>query len=118
MLAEFKPLLKRKRNVHYAELYHVEDFLNIIRQDIIRQADAVFTASYHGMLFSIYFHRYFEYANKDRSRLQQVASMFHLEDQNINTPAIKHEPDWNEVDRIRRDFAERSLEILKEDILN
>lgn len=56
---------------------HVEDFLALILN-----AQCVFTASYHGMMFSIYFQRPFYFYNDSHgSRFDSVAERLNLESQ-------------------------------------
>lgn len=58
--------LSKTHNVFPAK---VEDFLSLIYY-----ADTIFTASYHGMLFSLYFHKNFIYYNRQPSyRMETVA---------------------------------------------
>lgn len=54
----------------------VEDFLSLIYY-----ADTVFTASYHGLLFSLYFHKNFVYYNRQPTyRMETVAKRMGIED--------------------------------------
>lgn len=59
----------RKKNCKNIKPTHVEDFLALILN-----AQCVFTASYHGMMFSIYFQRPFYFYNDSHgSRFDSVA---------------------------------------------
>lgn len=52
----------------------VEQFLSLILY-----ADAVFTASYHGLLFSLYFEKEFYYYNRGwKSRMQSIANLLDI----------------------------------------
>ncbi len=54
----------------------VEEFLSLILY-----ADTVFTASYHGMLFSLYFEKNFYYYNRGwKARMRSIASYLGIED--------------------------------------
>jgi len=50
------------------EIYSIKDFLKEIYT-----ASVLFTASYHGLLFALYFHTPFVYYNKDSSRMRTLA---------------------------------------------
>lgn len=53
----------------------IEEFLSLILN-----AEAVFTASYHGMLFSLYFEKDFYYYNRGwKARMQSIASYLGIE---------------------------------------
>lgn len=55
--------------------YFVEDFLSLLYY-----ADMVFTASYHGLLFSLYFHKNFIYYNRQPAyRMQTIAYRLNIE---------------------------------------
>lgn len=100
----------KNNNFTALELYSIPDFLSAIHD-----ASILFTASYHGMLFAIYFHVPFVYYNKDSARLENVARLLGLEGRNGGKYRVEDmaEIDWEEVDRKREAFRERSLEILK-----
>lgn len=56
--------------------YKAEEFLSLIRY-----ADTIFTASYHGMLFSLYFEKNFYYYNRGwKARMESVSRYLGLED--------------------------------------
>lgn len=92
------------------EIYSVNDFLTVIAN-----AEMLFTASYHGMLFAIYFHVPFVYFNKDPDRLNSIAEKLGLEARNGNKYDINEmrEIDWGKVDEKREQFSNYSIEILK-----
>lgn len=56
--------------------YRVEEFLSLIKY-----ADTVFTASYHGMLFSLYFNKNFYYYNRGwKERMKSISDYLQLSD--------------------------------------
>ena len=66
-----RPLQGRKK----LRLYSISDFLAAVYC-----ADFVVTASYHGMLFSLYFERQFRYfGRRPRTRMDHVAEIFNIE---------------------------------------
>lgn len=77
----------------------LEDFLSLLRY-----AQYVFTGSYHGMLFSIYFERQFSYYNRaHKSRMNTLARKFHLENREgcINERSIDYDIVREQVDEYR-----------------
>lgn len=82
---------------------------------LIYNADAIFTASYHGMLFSLYFNkRFYFYTRAHSSRMLSLAKKIGIEKQcadiEINTDEIDYELINKNVSR----FRENSINILKE----
>lgn len=109
-LIGFKKLGRHYSGYQIMEAYSVEDFLSAIAD-----AAMIFTSSYHGMLFAIYFHIPFVYYNKDVSRLESVALKLGLKERNGDTDwtcALKP-IDWVEVDRLREDFRVHSDQVLE-----
>ena len=65
-----------KKGVHNVKPISLEDFLSLIND-----AAKVITASYHGMLFSIYFNKQFIYFNRaHKSRMNTLARKLHVQD--------------------------------------
>lgn len=64
----------------------VDEFLSLIRY-----ADTVFTASYHGMLFSLYFEKNFYYYNRGwKARMRSIAEYLHIESrEQLNSDACE-----------------------------
>lgn len=108
---EFSIWGRRKKEYEIMECYSIPDFLSAIAN-----AEMLFTASYHGMLFAIYFHIPFVYYNKDSSRLEGVARRFRLTGRNGTKYKVSEmkDIDWEEVDKFREKYAVESLKILKE----
>ena len=100
----------RKKSYKYIEAYTIEEFLTLIKN-----AEFLFTSSFHGMLFAIYFHVPFVFFNKDSSRLISLAKKLDLEKRNGNIYDFKNmQPiNWEEVDKKREEFRINSLNILK-----
>lgn len=92
------------------EVYQIEDFLAYIYN-----AEFLFTSSYHGMLFAIYFHTPFVYYNKDSSRLECIAQKFGLDNRNGDKYDIDKmkEIDWEMVDKKRKEFVNSSQDYLE-----
>lgn len=92
--------------------YKLEDFLSLIYY-----AKCVFTASYHGMLFSIYFNKQFLYFNRShKSRMNTVAKRLHLADCEGNMVDIKSLPtiDYNLVNKLVESYRRESYIILQQ----
>ena len=109
-LARFKNPMKHFNSYKTAELYSIEDFLSEIAN-----ASIVYTASYHGMLFALYFHIPVVYYNKDSTRLQGIAKILNIEYRNgdqYNHLEMK-DIDWKNVDEKRKEFCDFSKDILK-----
>jgi len=100
-----------KKNFKVKAIHSVRDFLGIILH-----ANILFTASYHGMLFAVYFHVPFVFFNKDSSRLISLAKILGVEHRNGDLYHISEmKPiDWEVVDERREQFAAYSKDILAE----
>lgn len=87
----------------------VEEFLSLILY-----ADTVFTASYHGMLYSLYFNKNFYYYNRGwTARMESIAKYLHVE----NREGLRNENDkinYEEINRRIGNFRNESSNILKE----
>lgn len=107
---EFSVVGRKRNGYEVIECYSISEFLSAIEN-----AKMLFTASYHGMLFAIYFHVPFVYYNKDSSRLEGIALRFGLAGRNGEKYKVSEmeEINWAEVDRIREKYVEESLEVLK-----
>ena len=101
--------LKKYHGYKILEVYGVEEFLNAIYY-----SEILYTASYHGMLFAIYFHKPFVYYNKDSNRLENLANQLGLQERNGNKydPMLMKAIDWDLVDEKRVKFSKKSLECL------
>lgn len=82
---------------------------------LIRNAQALFTASYHGLLFGLYFHRELFYYNRTlKTRISSLAKRFGIEDHNGDYYNDSVKPiDYAIVDLIINEFREYSLNVLK-----
>lgn len=90
----------------------VEEFLSLILH-----AESVFTASYHGMLFSLYFEKNFYYYNRGwKARMESIADYLDVEDrEGYHTES---EIDYERVNAKIEAFRNRSVILLKEYIMN
>lgn len=83
----------------------------------IKYAEYIFTGSYHGFLFSLYFHTNIMFYNfQDTSRMRFLAEKFNIENHDAtNLLEIKEIPeiDWDFIDSVREEFRESSLDYLK-----
>lgn len=84
----------------------------------IKYADCIFTGSYHGFLFSLYFHTNIMFYNfQDTSRMRFLSKKFNIENHDAtNLTEIKNIPpvEWDYVDKVRTEFRTSSLAYLKE----
>ena len=88
-----------------------KDFLTLIYY-----ASKVYTGSYHGLLFSVYFEKKFSYINrKPGNRLKTVTEILNIDRFNIESREydMENEPDYNEIKRLETEFREKSLKILR-----
>lgn len=91
--------------------YSIEDFLSIIYY-----AQNLFTSSYHGILFSVYFNKKFTYFNSvHASRMNSLADIIGIGCCNgagqdiLNMPEI----DYTAVNKTVEEYREKSINILK-----
>lgn len=90
----------------------MEDFLSLFYN-----ATFVSTASYHGMLFSIYFKRQFAYFNRaHKSRMNTLARKLHVSDREGNVYDVhKMVPiNYTKVSAAVEEYRNYSIQILKE----
>lgn len=117
---------KHRMKIYYCGLKNIRTILcgkNIIHADkvsdflgVIAGSEMLFTASYHGMLFAIYFHIPFVYFNKDSYRLEGVADKLGLKARDGNKYHVNEmdEINWEKVDEKRTEFAGYSKDILRQ----
>lgn len=90
---------------------HIEDFLALLEN-----AKAIFTASYHGMMFSLYFEKQFYFYNDNHSsRFNSVAKRLNIMQQKRmqGTPFIENEINYKFVSSEIDHWRKESLDILK-----
>lgn len=90
----------------------LEDFFGLIKN-----AQRIFTASYHGMLFSVYMHKEFVfYTRAHKSRVLSLAKRLELLEYcgDENEPHQMPPIDYRKVDKNVDLFREQSITILKE----
>lgn len=84
----------------------------------VKYAECIFTGSYHGFLFALYFHTNIMFYNfQDTSRMRFLATKFNIGNNDATyLTEIKCVPeiDWQFVDEVRKDFRNFSLQYLKE----
>ena len=87
----------------------IEEFLSLIEH-----AEVVFSASYHGMLFSLYFNKQFFYYNRGwKSRMRSIAEYLDITDREHYNPAVNKTIDYIRVNELVDSFRDESLEILR-----
>ena len=92
--------------------YKVEDFLSLFFF-----ADTVFTASYHGLLYSLYFHKNFVYYNRQPAyRMQTVAELLGIEGREGRVADIDNLPKLNYhiIDEKMAAYRDKSIDFIKE----
>lgn len=90
----------------------IEDFLSLILN-----ADTVFTASYHGMLFSLYFEKNFYYYNRGwKARMESIASFLGIKEREHWTGeniSLDYREITQKIDSLRTYSADRLREYLQ-----
>lgn len=96
------------KEIKVKKIHTISEFLGYIMG-----TKMLFTASYHGMLFAIYFHVPFVFFS-DSIRLVNLAEKLGVSERNGNLYEVSkmQEINWSEVDAKREEFASYSLEIL------
>ena len=87
-------------------------------------AKMVFTDSFHGCVFSIIFNKpFWVIGNKERgnARFDSLLKQFNLESRRIDISEINDIDfalpiDWNEVNRIKKEWQNKSMKFLKENL--
>lgn len=90
----------------------VEEFLSLIYY-----ADTVFTASYHGLLFSLYFHKNFVYYNRQPAyRMETVAKRVGVENREGRIVDLNNLPplDYAAIDKKMAEYRDYSITYIKE----
>ena len=89
----------------------LNDFLSLIYN-----AETIFTASYHGMLFSIYFEKnFYVYTRAHSTRVLSLASRLKIENRcGTWLKEISDEPiNYTVVNSLVKDFRDQSISVLK-----
>lgn len=91
--------------------YKVEDFLSLLYY-----ADTIFTASYHGMVYALYFHKNLIYYNRQPAyRMETVAKRINVGNREghavdfVNIPPM----DYADIDRRIEEYRKESITYLK-----
>ena len=89
---------------------HMEEFLSLIYH-----ADTIFSASYHGMLFSIYFHKNFFYYNRGwKERMISISDYLNLAEREHWYKDKSYEQiDYTAIDEKIEEFRNSSLHFLE-----
>ena len=92
----------------------IEQFLNLSKY-----ADAIFTTSFHGFVFSIIFQKkmYFEVPQNsynNNERLLDLANKLELSNRNLSKGLIDDDIDWNSVEHLLKKYREISGNYLKD----
>ena len=99
-------------HTHNVFPYKVEDFLSLLYY-----ADTVFTASYHGMVFSLYFHKNLIYYNRAPAyRMETVAKRMNVgnrEGRKVDFNNLSP-MDYADIDRRLEGYRQESIAYLKE----
>lgn len=101
-----------KRGAQNIKPTSLEDFLSLIND-----AAEVVTASYHGMLFSIYFNKQFIYFNRaHKSRMNSLARRLNVLDRNGEGKDILQIPeiDYSSINKSVETYRAYSIKCLKE----
>lgn len=116
--------------------YNLVSYKNIDNQDnnnvpsveewlkAFHDANFVFTDSFHGCVFSIIFNKPFiVYGNKERgmARFNSLLKIFGLEDRLVTSKeeaekAIAQPIDWEKINTIKKEWQEKSINFLKENL--
>lgn len=81
---------------------------------LIKNAQGILTGSYHGMLYSIYFHKQFEVFNRAHtSRMETVLNVLGLQDRVFGQSDLNDKIDYQAVGEKVNHFREDSLQKLK-----
>jgi len=92
--------------------YKVEDFLSLFFY-----ADTVFTASYHGLLYSLYFHKNLIFYNRQPAyRMQTIAELLGIEDREGRVVDFNKLPelDYSKIDKKMAAYRKESIDFIKE----
>lgn len=103
---------KPRKGTETVRPYALEDFLSLIYY-----AKRVFTASYHGMLFSVYFNRQFLYFNRShKSRMNTLAGKLGVKDCDGSIVDIENIPliDYSSVNDKVESYRKSSSLVLKQ----
>ena len=104
--------IKPLKGIHKCNPTSLREFLGLIKN-----ARCVFTASYHGMLFSLYYHKEFVFYSRAHSdRVHSLAQRLGVQNQCGDQMEIEaYQPvDYVQVEEKIRTFREESLSVLAE----
>lgn len=109
--------LKREYDAEYVSDCGPEEFLGYFKE-----ADTIFTNSFHGIAFSILFNKQFYYQLqgnnvKTNSRLYDVISLFQLEKRNIDNIDNEDYIDYSFINTVIEQKRESAIDYLKNQIV-
>lgn len=92
-----------------------EEFLSLIKY-----AHTVFSASYHGLLFSLYFNKNLYYYNRGwKARMESITNYLEIQSrEEYNSVMIEQPLDYNRINLKMNEFRCKSKEKLKEYLFN
>lgn len=100
----------REKKTRTVKPTSLEEFLGLIKC-----ADAVFTASYHGMLFSLYYNKIFYfYSRAHSSRVISLAKILGVQERIGDSEIVDTEIDYSTVNKKIENFRNKSIKILGE----
>lgn len=104
---------RRKANTKNISPLTIEEFLSLIFY-----SEHTFTASYHGLLFSVYFNKPFIYFKRNPvSRMESLAEILEIQNQdgeNIDIAKYNPEINWLKINNNVDKFRKKSINKLKE----
>lgn len=119
---------------HNLPVYYMNDYIpvcgvNNIQPDsvglwlgLIANAEVVFSASYHGVLFSLYFQRDFFYYNNrgSNSRLESLSKEFDIQHREGNLTNLKNNSqiNWSSINNIIEKKRNKTKDYLKQVLLS
>lgn len=111
--------LKVKCQQFYTPFKNVENVKPVTLEawiSLIANAQVVFTASYHGLLYSLYFHKDVYYYNREnKSRMESLGEEFNISHREIQAEfKEKEEIDYCFVDKMLEEKRKYSFQLLKE----
>lgn len=86
---------------------------------LIDNAECVFTASYHGVLFSVIFNRPFYFFNRAHNgRIQTIVKQLELEKRNIDYIDNNESIDWSNVNSKLEELKDKTIDYMKNIVEN
>lgn len=99
------------RKVQCIVPFRISEFLSLIYY-----AQKVFTASYHGLMFSLYFEKQLAYSNRNpEARMRYVAEKFGIKNLEIHNEAfdVENTINYKKISPLLKTFRKESIQCLK-----